>query len=100
MIWRGRSPELHGHRVWRAGATDVRGLLSFLPMTYGTLISRAALADLLATSSATIRRRIDSGDLPAIYLGEGPRAPLRVASSDVARFLRRGAERHREKAVR
>ena len=64
------------------------------------LMSLEEVADTIGTSVVTVRRRIAEGQLAAIRLGDGPHAPIRVASSDLARFLRKGAERQREKAVR
>ena len=56
-----------------------------------TLMTVSEAADTLAVSGDTIRRYISDGRLASVRLGDSPHAPVRVASSDLARFLRRGS---------
>jgi excisionase family DNA binding protein len=46
-------------------------------------------AAVLHVSRWTVRRRIARGDLQAVRVGDGPRAPIRVAPGDLADCLRR-----------
>lgn len=48
-------------------------------------------ADLLRVSERTVRRRAESGELPGVRVGDGPRAPLRIRSDALAGFLRPAA---------
>lgn len=45
-------------------------------------------ADFLGTSEKWVRRRIDAGDLPALRLGSHRNAPVRIARSDLAAWVR------------
>jgi excisionase family DNA binding protein len=45
----------------------------------------------LGVSSQTVRRRISSGDLPALKLGSGPKAPIRVDSVELERGVYRSS---------
>ncbi len=42
------------------------------------LLTVQETADRLAQSPVTVRRKIREGEIPAVRLGTGPRAPLRV----------------------
>lgn len=41
----------------------------------------------LRQSPATVRRKIREGELPAIRVGSGPRAPYRIDPVELERFL-------------
>jgi excisionase family DNA binding protein len=47
----------------------------------------AQVARALAVAPKTIRRRISSGELPAVRLGHGPKAPVRIDRADVQEML-------------
>jgi excisionase family DNA binding protein len=51
------------------------------------LLTVAEVARALAVSPKTVRRRIASGELAAVRLGRGPKAPVRVDSDAVAGLL-------------
>lgn len=47
------------------------------------------VADLLRMSRGSVRRRIAAGELDVVRVGTGPRAPIRIASGDLADYLER-----------
>jgi excisionase family DNA binding protein len=51
------------------------------------LLTVAEVARALAVSPKTVRRRIASGELAAVRLGRGPKAPVRVDPDTVAGLL-------------
>jgi excisionase family DNA binding protein len=53
----------------------------------GALLTVAEVARLARLSERTVRRRIADGELPAVRLGTGPRAPLRIGASELAAFV-------------
>ena len=57
------------------------------------LLSVEQVARRLGCSPATVRRRIYSGELPAVKLGSGPKAPVRVAADELERWLYADPER-------
>jgi excisionase family DNA binding protein len=44
-------------------------------------------AQLLGLQPITVRRRIRAGELASVRLGSGPKAPVRVATSDLAAYV-------------
>jgi excisionase family DNA binding protein len=61
-------------------------------ITRDRLLTVKQAAFLVGMSPVSMYRRIDSGALPAIRLGSGPKAPIRISSADLAAYL---AERYR-----
>jgi excisionase family DNA binding protein len=57
-----------------------------------TLLTPAETAHLLRVSRRWVYRRASSGELPAVRLGDGPRAPLRIHRHDIAALLHDAAE--------
>jgi excisionase family DNA binding protein len=57
------------------------------------LLTVGEVARVLAVSSKTVRRRIATGELAAVRLGRGPKAPLRVDPEAVAELVDRGGSR-------
>lgn len=53
----------------------------------GSLLTVAEAAGLARLSEKTVRRRIATGELEAVRLGTGPRAPLRIDRANLERFL-------------
>jgi excisionase family DNA binding protein len=51
------------------------------------LLSVKEAAYLVGMSNVSLYRRIDSGALPAIRLGSGPKAPIRISSADLAKYM-------------
>jgi excisionase family DNA binding protein len=51
------------------------------------LLTVGEVALRLRQSERTVRDKIADGSLRAIRIGDGPRAPIRVASSELARWL-------------
>jgi excisionase family DNA binding protein len=54
---------------------------------HGSLLTVAEAAGLARLSEKTVRRRIATGELPAVRLGAGPRAPLRIDPAELAAFV-------------
>jgi len=52
------------------------------------LLTVREAADRLRVSPQLVYRRIESGELQAVRLGAGPKAPIRITSIDLAEFLR------------
>jgi excisionase family DNA binding protein len=52
----------------------------------------------LRQSPRTVRDKIADGSLRAIRIGDGPRAPIRVASTELARWLEHHTSRSGEAA--
>lgn len=50
------------------------------------LLKPQEAADALRVSVHTIYRKVASGELRALRLGEGQRAPIRIPAEDLARF--------------
>ena len=44
-------------------------------------------ARMLGVSPATVRRRIRAGEIPALKLGRGPAAPVRVDADELREWL-------------
>jgi excisionase family DNA binding protein len=55
----------------------------------GSLLTIAETARWVRLSERTVLRRIAAGELSAVRLGSGPRAPLRVDPAELARFIAR-----------
>ena len=55
----------------------------------GRLLTVDEVAARLRLSPQTVYRRIDAGELEAVQLGRGPKAPLRVRVGAVDQFLAR-----------
>jgi excisionase family DNA binding protein len=53
----------------------------------GALLTVAEVARLARVSERTVRRRIASGELPAIKVGTTPRAPVRIDPAELAAFV-------------
>jgi excisionase family DNA binding protein len=51
------------------------------------LLTVREVADRLRQDETTIRRKIREGQLPGVKIGLGPRAPLRVDSGELDRWL-------------
>ena len=51
------------------------------------LLTVRQTAEWLGVSASTVRRRIRSGALPALKLGESRAAPVRIAADEVQRWL-------------
>ncbi len=49
-------------------------------------------AEVVRTSRKTIYRRIADGSLPAVRIGDGKRAPVRIHPDDLDAYLARGSE--------
>ena len=54
------------------------------------LLTVAEVARRLQQSERTVRDKIASGALPAIRIGTGPRAPIRVDLAELEAWLKRG----------
>ncbi len=57
-----------------------------------SLLTVAEAAEFLRVSPITVYRRVEAGELPAVRVGSGPRAPVRIASDELMRYVGRGAE--------
>ncbi len=55
----------------------------------GQTLTVSEVARALALSEDTVRRRVQSGELPSIRIGSGPRAPIRIAREDLVDALTR-----------
>jgi excisionase family DNA binding protein len=53
----------------------------------GVLLTVAEVARLARLSERTVRRRIAAGELPAVRLGTGSRAPVRIGADELAAFV-------------
>jgi excisionase family DNA binding protein len=51
------------------------------------LLTVRETAEVLRQSEWSVRQKIGRGEIPAIRVGVGPRAPLRVLRSELERFL-------------
>ena len=51
------------------------------------LLTLPEVADRLRVSVKTVRRRIESGELPAVRLGTGSHAPVRVDAAELHEWL-------------
>ncbi|HZS25369.1 MAG TPA: helix-turn-helix domain-containing protein [Gaiellaceae bacterium] len=56
-------------------------------MTEPELLTVAEAAQTLRVSPRTVYNRVRAGELPALRLGSGPKAPIRIDPLDLARFL-------------
>ena len=57
------------------------------------LLTVSEVASRLRQSERTVRDKIASGSLPAIRIGDGPRAPIRVESDELDAWLHGSARR-------
>jgi excisionase family DNA binding protein len=57
-------------------------------------------AHALRQSRETVYRKIRSGELPAVRIGSGPRAPIRVSSFELACWLYGSSPRRNDPATR
>ena len=57
-----------------------------------TLLTVAETALRLRQSEEVVRRKIRQGTIPALRLGDGPRAPVRVSSRDLEEWLTRSED--------
>ena len=62
------------------------------------LFTIAEAAEFLRLSEASVYRRCESGELRAIRLGGGLRAPIRIAAEELERYLRDGAATEHDRA--
>ena len=53
-----------------------------------TLLTVEETAELLRLSTASVYRRVEEGELRAVRLGAGLRAPIRISSEELHRYLR------------
>jgi excisionase family DNA binding protein len=53
------------------------------------LLTVAEVARRLRQSERTVRDKIHSGQLPAVKIGTGPRAPLRVSTAELEAWIAR-----------
>lgn len=51
-------------------------------------------AERLGQHEETVRRKIREGTIPALRLGHGPRAPIRVDEDELDAWLRGGSDAH------
>jgi excisionase family DNA binding protein len=51
------------------------------------LLTVVEVAERLNVSRSTVRRRIDHGEIPALRLGRGPQAPVRIDPLELAAWL-------------
>lgn len=58
-----------------------------LTQSEGRLLTVDEVAAELRLSPQTVYRRIGAGELAAVQLGSGPKAPIRVRAGAVAQFL-------------
>jgi excisionase family DNA binding protein len=52
------------------------------------LLTVPEVAEDLRVSVKTVRRRIEAGELPAVRIGSGTRAPVRVDAAELGEWLR------------
>ena len=58
------------------------------------LLTVREVAATLRQSERTVREKVASGTLPAVRIGSGPRAPIRVDADELERFIH--PERNRQ----
>jgi excisionase family DNA binding protein len=63
------------------------------PERISEYMTGAEVAEELRCSEPTIRRRVRSGELPAVRLGTG-RAAIRIPRADLVRWLRQSQDVH------
>jgi excisionase family DNA binding protein len=63
------------------------------------LFTVAETAERLRLSRKSIYDRLERGELSALRLGEGPKAPLRITSSELDRFLEQAGKRQRKRVA-
>ena len=63
------------------------------------LLTVPQAAERLAQGVSTIRRKISAGELPAIRLGTGPQAPVRIDAEELERWLEARRTDHDEEAA-
>ncbi len=51
------------------------------------LLKPCQVAERLQVSVWSVYRRIESGELPAVRIGTGPRAPIRVDADELHQFV-------------
>lgn len=51
------------------------------------LLTQSQVAEQLQISVWSVYRRISDGQLPAVKLGDGPRAPIRVDAAELHQFV-------------
>ena len=56
--------------------------------TLQKLLTVGQVADRLQVSRWSVYRRVAEGQIPAVKLGTGPRAPLRVDADELEQWLR------------
>jgi excisionase family DNA binding protein len=61
--------------------------LGTTPWSSDDLLSVEEVAHRCAVDRSTVRRWIAAGKLPACRLGDGPSARIRIARSDLERFI-------------
>ena len=64
------------------------------------LLKPAQVAERLQVSIWSVYRRIESGELPAVRIGTGPRAPIRVDADELHQFVHGQDPEKRTKAWR
>jgi excisionase family DNA binding protein len=57
------------------------------PDTQWRLLTVVQVAERLNVSRSTVRRRIELGEIPAVRLGRGPHAPVRVDADELAAWV-------------
>ena len=62
------------------------------PQTAAPLLNAAQVAERLNLSEKTVRKRMTSGELPVVRLGEGPKAPVRVTEEALEAYIGRRDE--------
>ncbi len=62
------------------------------------LYTRKEAARALKVGLRTLDRRLATGELECFRLGDGPRAPVRIAGEHIAEYLRRCSGETRESA--
>jgi excisionase family DNA binding protein len=65
---------------------------------YQRYLTPQEVAEVVGTSRKTIYRRIADGSLPAVRLGDGLRAPVRIGADDLDAYLARGRSFDRERS--
>lgn len=53
----------------------------------GSLLTVDETAKLLDLSRVTVYRRVERGELEAVHLGDGPKAPIRIPADSLATYL-------------
>src|SRR5262249_22759516 len=74
-------PSEHPDRL--ASVTSTLGSAQKLP----NLLTVEEVAERLRVSIWSVYRRIESGEIPAVRLGSGPRSPIRVDESELEQWL-------------